>query len=218
MSVVRKKVAKKAKPVPIIMIDDPTAETRSKKRRDKAAVLAQLMHQKKREEKLDAVMEQLPAGEALPVTIEPLNSTYLPFVQHIVRKGLPIEYGAPFYAAALNQAPWAKVALWDGCVVGVVICRESPDIARCVHVQALVSDVKRRKIASRLLEAIFEEAKQRGYPKNSLRVHVQNHSAIAFYKSMGYKVTETLANYYCYSKDKLEAPPDAYFMLREEAH
>eukprot|EP00928_Gymnodinium_smaydae_P038404 TRINITY_DN26501_c1_g1_i1.p1 TRINITY_DN26501_c1_g1~~TRINITY_DN26501_c1_g1_i1.p1 ORF type:complete len:252 (-),score=54.58 TRINITY_DN26501_c1_g1_i1:147-881(-) len=180
-----------------------------------AEILAQVLHEKKHEEKLKAALSALPAGTALPVTMVDLSPRLLPLVDRLHRKGLPIRYGPDFYNVALRSKPWAKVALWEGCVVGAIICQVSEETDSCVHVKTLVSAWSRRKIASQLLQAILAEARRQGLSRCSLRVHVRNESAVALYKSLGFSVRETLINYYRYSADKLEAPPDAFFMMRD---
>ncbi|CAE8591486.1 unnamed protein product, partial [Polarella glacialis] len=179
-------------------------------------IMLQVLHEKQREDSLTSTLATLPKGAQLPVTVVELNKTYLPFVDRVNRRGLPIRYGADFYSSALQSSPWAKVALWDGCVVGAAICAVSEEIAGCIHVRSLVSDVKRRGVATQLLQAIFADAAAHGFRKSSLRVHVRNTGAIAFYESIGYQIKETLVEYYQGSRELLESPPDAHFMLREE--
>lgn len=190
--------------------------TASRRRNDEsAAVIAQALHEKQRDEILAATLAALPAGAPLPVTVSGLTAATVPFVDRLHRKGLPVTYGDEFYCSALKSAPWAKVALWDGCVVGSVICKVSEEEVGCIHVRTLVSAFPRRRIASQLLEAVFAEAAALGLQKSSLCVHVRNPGAIALYRSLGYQVGETRIDYYAPSKDKLEAPPDAFYMLRD---
>lgn len=188
---------------------------RSRKKGESAAVMAQLLREKQCEEKMTKTLNALPAGAPLPVVVSGLTKAYVPFVDHLHRKALPIEYGDAFYCSALRSAPWAKVALWEGCVVGAAICMVSDESVGSIHIRTLVSKVARRRIASQLLETVFAEASELGFWKSSLCVHVKNTGAIAFYMSLGYEVKETRIDYYSKSKDKLEAPPDAFLMVRE---
>eukprot|EP00401_Gymnodinium_catenatum_P018821 CAMPEP_0117608112 /NCGR_PEP_ID=MMETSP0784-20121206/80642_1 /TAXON_ID=39447 /ORGANISM="" /LENGTH=269 /DNA_ID=CAMNT_0005411379 /DNA_START=46 /DNA_END=853 /DNA_ORIENTATION=- len=227
-----------------------TAGRRRAKGRDgTSAVLAQVLHERSREGRLAEVLATLPSGAPLPVTVCGLTPTYLPFVERLNRRGLPCEYGAEFYDAALQAAPhWSKVALWDGCVVGAVICGVSEETIGCIHVRSLVaavpttctradqasmyppcraqvriglrihrdadSKVPRHRVASRLLQAIVAEAEDLGFRTCSLHVHVRNAAAIALYASLGWRVEATVIEYYQASRNKLEAPPDALFMVR----
>eukprot|EP00401_Gymnodinium_catenatum_P019491 CAMPEP_0117594128 /NCGR_PEP_ID=MMETSP0784-20121206/73025_1 /TAXON_ID=39447 /ORGANISM="" /LENGTH=257 /DNA_ID=CAMNT_0005396145 /DNA_START=46 /DNA_END=816 /DNA_ORIENTATION=- len=194
-----------------------TAGRRRAKGRDgTSAVLAQVLHERSREGRLAEVLATLPSGAPLPVTVCGLTPTYLPFVERLNRRGLPCEYGAEFYDAALQAAPhWSKVALWDGCVVGAVICGVSEETIGCIHVRSLVAAVvPRHRVASRLLQAIVAEAEDLGFRTCSLHVHVRNAAAIALYASLGWRVEATVIEYYQASRNKLEAPPDALFMVR----
>lgn len=183
-----------------------------------AAVLAQVLHERENKGRLDAVLVALPKGEPLSdVTVEGLKEAYLPFVVRLNLAGLPVPYDNSFYQEGLEAGPWAKVALWKGCVIGAAICQVSQEIPGTVHVRSLVSSVPRRRVATLLLEAIFAEARKHEMFKSSIRVHIGNPGGIAFYASLGYRVKQTLVGYYEYSKHLLDGPPDALFMLRDEA-
>mmetsp|Transcript_145781 Transcript_145781/g.257104 ORF Transcript_145781/g.257104 Transcript_145781/m.257104 type:complete len:271 (-) Transcript_145781:63-875(-) len=189
------------------------ADTRTRK--ESAAIMAQVLHERQSKDKLTAELAALSVGDRLPVSFSQLTRVYLPFVERLHRQGLPVAYGEPFYSIALKNSSWTRVALWNGCVVGSLICKVSEDIIGCIHVQTLVSAFPRKRIASQLLENLLADAANFGFSKSSLCVHVKNASAVALYTSWGYKVVETRIDYYASNASKLEAPPDAFFMLRE---
>lgn len=191
-----------------------TSATR-KREKETALVLAQGLHEKQKAPTLAKFLRDSSSGTPLPVIVAELTRVYVPFVDRLHRQGMPVEYGDAFYNSALKSAPWAKVALWDGCVVGALICKVSDEVLSCIHVRTLVSSMPRRRIATQLLEAVFSQAAELGFLKASLCVHVRNSAAIALYTSLGFEVVETRINYYVSCKDKIEAPNDAFFMVRK---
>lgn len=186
-----------------------------KREKESAAILAHALHEKQREPKLASFLRNAPSGAILPVTVTGMTGVHVPFVDKLHRKGLPVEYCDDFYRSALRSEPWAKVALWDGCVVGALICKVSDEVVSCIHVRTLVSAAPRRKIATQLFDALLSDAATLGFLNTSLCVHVRNSAAIALYNSLGFQVTETRLGYYVSCKDKIEAPNDAFFMVRK---
>merc|ERR1712196_667738 len=70
----------------------------------------------------------------------------------------------------------------------------------------------RKRIGTRLIEAVIAEAKKNGIARCGLNVHVGNSAAIGLYRSMGFKIKATIEGYYHRSASKLDGPPDAHLM------
>lgn len=171
--------------------------------------------QKKRDEKVFAAAAALPSGASLPVCIKQLTRDTLPMVARLHRKHLGINYAQDFFESALGPDSMAKVALWQGIIVGSIICREVPTAPSCLWVRSIVVSVPRRHVGSCLLQDALAEAQYRGIRLSRLHVHVRNLGAIAMYESMGYKLEAELFGYYHISGGGYPPPPDALLMLRK---
>eukprot|EP00927_Polykrikos_kofoidii_P018737 TRINITY_DN18728_c0_g1_i1.p1 TRINITY_DN18728_c0_g1~~TRINITY_DN18728_c0_g1_i1.p1 ORF type:complete len:204 (-),score=23.92 TRINITY_DN18728_c0_g1_i1:195-806(-) len=168
--------------------------------------------EKKREMRDLSVWADMPQGKALSLTVRRLREEDLPAVVRLHRLRLPIRYSEAFFQQALQNATLAKVACWQGHLVGALICRtDGPD---AIHVRSLVAAAPRRRIGTRLLEAMFAQVEEQGISKCRLNVHVKNDAAIALYKSLGYRVKTTMLGYYQNSAERIEHPPDAHLMER----
>eukprot|EP00746_Dinoflagellata_sp_MGD_P061730 gnl/MRDRNA2_/MRDRNA2_26072_c0_seq1.p1 gnl/MRDRNA2_/MRDRNA2_26072_c0~~gnl/MRDRNA2_/MRDRNA2_26072_c0_seq1.p1 ORF type:complete len:238 (-),score=42.77 gnl/MRDRNA2_/MRDRNA2_26072_c0_seq1:20-733(-) len=192
---------------------ESTRKRRSKRKSEAAAISDQLEHENELDGMLAQTLGALPVDASLPVVVSQLEKAHIPFVQRLHENSLPVQYSERYFLSALQSAPWAKVALWNGCVVGCALCKVSEELLGTIHIRTVISKVVRRKIASQLLRAVFVEASELGFSKSSLYVHVKNEAAIAFYASLGYKVKETRVNFYRSCPEKLEAPPDAFLMV-----
>jgi len=181
--------------------------------------------ERKRQEKLEAAARALPPGKALPIILKPFPEEFIPAARrlHIVR--LQMDYPEWYYqAAASGDKGMSRVALWGGTILaGVIICHirgergSSPEWPRCLYVRSIVTSIPRRGTGATLLQAMLVEAEKRGVTRCRLHVHVVNKAAIAMYSSLGFKVLETLKDFYITASKTLEAPWDAYLMERDTA-
>lgn len=65
------------------------------------------------------------------------------------------------------------------------------------------------RIGSQLLASIIEQSRRDGVDHIYLHVQTSNAVALAFYKAFGFRVTQTIRNYY-----KRIEPPDCYVLCK----
>lgn len=99
----------------------------------------------------------------------------------------------------------------DGVTVGYVCVRIMYEEAQICNI-AVLPDYRRQGIATRLLQAVAQFAKNQGCERCELEVNTANTPAVELYKKCGYNVAGTRVNFYRKSRYPTR---DAYTMVLE---
>ncbi|MCH5153081.1 MAG: ribosomal protein S18-alanine N-acetyltransferase [Clostridiales bacterium] len=98
----------------------------------------------------------------------------------------------------------------DGKIVGYACVRTMYEEAQICNI-AVLPDYRRQGIATRLLEAVAELAKNSDCERCELEVNVANTPAIEMYKKNGYEIEGTRVNFYRRTR---YSSRDAYTMVK----
>lgn len=127
---------------------------------------------------------------------------------------LPVRYTDKFYNDLLGPNSQVspqniKLAYNNGFSIGTVCARREEkdgDVKMYIMILNVLAAYRRRGVASKLLNHIFENAaKDPTVSEVYLHVHTTNKEAIDFYLSKGFENVEEIKDYY-----KHISPPDAY--------
>jgi ribosomal-protein-alanine N-acetyltransferase len=105
-----------------------------------------------------------------------------------------------------NPYSIAKVAVSENEVVGYICISYVIDEGHILNL-AVHPDMRKRGIATALVEKGLDELKGRGCKSLSLEVRVSNHDAIKFYERFGFRPVGLRKDYYTYPRE------DAVLML-----
>lgn len=106
----------------------------------------------------------------------------------------PWSYQSFIYELESRDA-WFAVAEDDGRIVGFAILHRFIDEGELFNI-AVSEDMRRRKIADRLLSDVFEGAAKHGVERIFLEVRRSNDPARALYAKHGFEVCGLRKNYY----------------------
>jgi len=132
----------------------------------------------------------------------------------------PVHYQEQFYLDLLKNLDYCRLGFYADILVSSICCRLEDRAAgvdgKALYIMTLsvLPAYQRKSMAAQLLKWVFEKAESpegKADDVQEIYLHVQtsNASALAFYKSFGFEVTEEIKNYY----KKIE-PPDC-FVLRK---
>jgi len=141
------------------------------------------------------IRRAVPSDFSQIVKVE-LSSFYRPYPPRLISLLLHLHHDM-FYVASVNEE-----------VVGYVVGAKRSD--GCGHIISIAvkSKFRRRGIGSKLMITLLNAFKRKGLKRALLEVAVSNEEAVAFYKSLGFKITNLLRNYYPWGED-------AYLMVKE---
>jgi ribosomal-protein-alanine N-acetyltransferase len=96
-------------------------------------------------------------------------------------------------------------AIIDGKIVGFIagILQASHRVGR-IYTLDIKPEFRRRSIASKLLQSLESEFKNRGMASSVLEVEVTNTAAIGLYQKFGYRPVSVLKNYYGKNRNGLQ--------------
>jgi ribosomal-protein-alanine N-acetyltransferase len=127
-------------------------------------------------------------------TIRALAYSDLPQVIAIERRAFPTPWSLAMFVLELSKPSGVcLVALENRRVVGYLICSRYADVWHLMNI-AVDPALRRRGIASALLEAMFERAGPDG--TYTLEVRTSNTPAIALYERFGFRSAGTRPRYY----------------------
>ncbi|KAL5251995.1 hypothetical protein ACHWQZ_G014962 [Mnemiopsis leidyi] len=112
---------------------------------------------------------------------------------------LPIHYSTKFYQTVLQNPDLSRLALWNEKYVGMVCCKIENGVLYIMTLGCLVM-YRRKKIGTSLLNFVLELSRSENCCSIQLHVHSSNDEAVQFYEKFGFRVKETLENYYRYLK------------------
>ncbi|ENN74170.1 hypothetical protein D910_11585 [Dendroctonus ponderosae] len=112
----------------------------------------------------------------------------------------PVPYDNKFYNDVLNSGELAKLAYYNGIVVGAVCCSiDTNEESRKLYIMTLgcLYPYRRLGIGTLMMQHVLNYAENDGgFDSIFLHVQVNNEGAINFYKKFGFEIVETNEHYY----------------------
>jgi ribosomal-protein-alanine N-acetyltransferase len=105
-----------------------------------------------------------------------------------------------FLSEIYNSYSITKVAVSENEVVGYICVNYLIDEGHILNL-AVHPDLRRKGIATALIEKGLDELKERGCKSLSLEVRVSNHDAIQFYERFGFRTMGFRKDYYTYPRE-----------------
>ncbi|VDN18490.1 unnamed protein product [Gongylonema pulchrum] len=124
----------------------------------------------------------------------------------------PLAYNDKFYRDVVSDGELAKLAYFNDIVVGAVCCRiDVQNGIRRLYIMTLgtLAPYRRLGIGTMLLKHVFALCKK-DPTIDSIYLHVNNESALAFYKHFGFEITGTAEQYY-----KRIEPSSAFILVKK---
>jgi ribosomal-protein-alanine N-acetyltransferase len=132
---------------------------------------------------------------AEPLEIRRLNYADLPQVIAIERRAFPTPWSLAMFVLELSKPSGiCLAALRDGRIVGYLICSRYDKVWHVMNV-AVDDRLRRRGIASALLERLFDQADRPG-EQYTLEVRLSNAAAMALYEGFGFRDAGVRRGYY----------------------
>jgi [ribosomal protein S18]-alanine N-acetyltransferase len=148
---------------------------------------------------------------AVAVEIRTLEAADLTAIEAIEQRAYPTPWSRSMFASELAKPTSICLGAFEGDdLLGYVINSRYVDAWQIMNV-AVDPDRRRRGIATRLLERLFEltrDDERRGY---TLEVRISNEDAIRLYEQLGFEPRGIRRGYYTDNKE------DALIMWRESA-
>jgi ribosomal-protein-alanine N-acetyltransferase len=118
----------------------------------------------------------------------------LPAVLAIERRAFDTPWSLAMFVLELSKPSGICLAIADGGhLAGYLVCSRYADVWHLMNV-AVTPEQRRRGIARRLLERLFEEAGPSA--RYTLEVRTSNHGAIAMYEQLGFRRAGHRRRYY----------------------
>jgi ribosomal-protein-alanine N-acetyltransferase len=118
----------------------------------------------------------------------------LPAVLSIERRAFDTPWSLAMFVLELSKPSGICLAIADGnALAGYLVCSRYADVWHLMNV-AVTPDRRRRGMARRLLERLFEEAGPSA--RYTLEVRTSNHGAIAMYEQLGFRRAGHRRRYY----------------------
>ena len=136
------------------------------------------------------------AGRVEPgsLTIRPLAYGDLPSVIAIERRSFPTPWSLAMFVLELSKPSGICLAAEDESgLVGYLVCARYEQVWHLMNV-AVVSEQRRRGVASELIDRLFEQAGSDS--RFTLEVRVSNLPAIAMYEGIGFRSAGRRRSYY----------------------
>eukprot|EP01112_Ceratiomyxa_fruticulosa_P008899 TRINITY_DN2309_c0_g2_i2.p1 TRINITY_DN2309_c0_g2~~TRINITY_DN2309_c0_g2_i2.p1 ORF type:complete len:175 (-),score=20.03 TRINITY_DN2309_c0_g2_i2:57-581(-) len=169
------------------------------------------------------------SSEELPIEFGTVTEKNLGSLRVLNLALFPVQYREQFYHDLLlpSKNDLARLAFYNDVLVGAVVCRienkEGNDIARLpagsqnqgvkIYIMTLgvLAPYRIGGIGRRLLLFILENIPKKFPHVEEIYLHVQvnNDGAIKFYEKFGFKISETIKDYY-----KRIDPPDCYVLVK----
>jgi ribosomal-protein-alanine N-acetyltransferase len=130
-----------------------------------------------------------------PLEIRRLTYADLPQVIAIERRAFPTPWSLAMFVLELSKPSGiCMAALRSGRIVGYLVCSRYDVVWHLMNV-AVDDRLRRRGIASALLERLFEQADRAG-EQYTLEVRASNLPAMALYERFGFRQAGTRRGYY----------------------
>jgi len=146
---------------------------------------------------------------AVALHIRPLDLVDLNAIERIEQRAYPTPWSRSMFASELAKATSICLGAFEGDeLVGYVVNSRYVDAWHVMNV-AVDPDIRRRGVATALLERLFEltgDDERRGY---TLEVRVSNDAAIRLYEGLGFEARGIRRGYYTDNRE------DALIMWRD---
>ncbi len=146
---------------------------------------------------------------AVALHIRPLDLVDLNAIERIEQRAYPTPWSRSMFASELAKATSICLGAFEGDeLVGYVVNSRYVDAWHVMNV-AVDPDLRRRGVATALLERLFEltgDDERRGY---TLEVRVSNEGAIRLYERLGFEARGIRRGYYTDNRE------DALIMWRD---
>ena len=128
--------------------------------------------------------------------IRPMSVDDLPAVLAIETRTFPHPWSHALFAQELERSlALTLVCLEDGRLVGYLVADMFVDVWHLMNV-AVDEGVRRRHVATDLLERYFDITERQRHRGHTLEVRVSNEAAIELYRSYGFVATGVRPRYY----------------------
>ncbi len=118
----------------------------------------------------------------------------LPAVLSIERRAFETPWSLAMFVLELSKPSGICLAITDGgTLTGYLVCSRYADVWHLMNI-AVTPERRRRGIASRLLERLFEDAGPSA--RYTLEVRTSNHGAITMYERLGFRRAGHRRRYY----------------------
>ena len=139
-------------------------------------------------------MTQTSVSEIDGLTIRPLSYGDLPSVISIERRSFSTPWSLAMFVLELSKPSGICLAVEneDG-LIGYLVCARYDEVWHLMNV-AVVPEQRRRGVATRLIEHLFDEAGSGA--RYTLEVRISNMAAIAMYERFGFRSAGRRRSYY----------------------
>jgi ribosomal-protein-alanine N-acetyltransferase len=139
-------------------------------------------------------MAELMGTEKAGLGIRRLTYGDLPSVISIERRSFPTPWSLAMFVLELSKPSGICLAAEDESgLIGYLVCARYDEVWHLMNV-AVVTENRRRGVASELIDQLFEEAGQDA--RFTLEVRVSNLPAIAMYERIGFRSAGRRRSYY----------------------
>ena len=146
---------------------------------------------------------------AVAIQFRKLTLSHLPDIETIERSAYPTPWSRTMFASELAKPSSICLGAFEGDeLVGYIINSRYVDAWHVMNV-AVDPDHRRRGIATRMLEALFEMTEHDGRRGYTLEVRVSNLGAIDLYERLGFERRGVRRGYYTDNRE------DALVMWRD---
>jgi len=152
--------------------------------------------------------EKDPEGSRLD--IRPMRLADVDEVSLLERVIFPMPWPGQAFVHELQEGPtsFCLVARYGGLLAGYLVSWFVYDEAHLGNI-AVRPELRRRGVATRLLERLINEAQDRSVRRMTLEVRVSNIHAVRIYRGFGFKAVSIRRGYYVDNRE------DAFVMLKE---
>mmetsp|Transcript_25844 Transcript_25844/g.72047 ORF Transcript_25844/g.72047 Transcript_25844/m.72047 type:complete len:235 (-) Transcript_25844:68-772(-) len=159
-----------------------------------------------------------PRKKPLKLEIDHLTEKNLGQLKKLNIATFPVHYKDQFYQDLLKALDYSRLGYYADILVSSICCRleDRPAGGKALYIMTLsvLKPYQRRGLASQLIKWAVDKAESKDGLADDIQeiyLHVQtsNTSALSFYKSFGFEVSEEIKNYY----KKIE-PPDCYVLRK----
>ncbi|XP_022751654.1 N-alpha-acetyltransferase 50-like [Durio zibethinus] len=153
------------------------------------------------------------AGREVAISLDRVRDKNVMQLKKLNTALFPVRYNDKYYADGLASGEFTKLAYYSDICVGSIACRlekkEGGAIRVYIMTLGVLAPYRGVGIGTRLLNHVLDLCSKQSIPEIYLRVQTNNEDAINFYKKFGFKITETIKNYYTNID-----PPDCFVLTK----
>ncbi|ETV70450.1 hypothetical protein H257_14112 [Aphanomyces astaci] len=153
-------------------------------------------------------------GGALPIEFGPITTQNVGVLRVLNQVIFPVRYTDSFYTDIVSTPrELSKFGYVNGMIVSSICCRveATPDGLDRVYIMTLgvLEPYRKLKLGGALLDSVLAHCERTHMDHIYLHVQTSNTDAIRFYTTHGFRITQTIYNYY-----RNISPPDCYILAR----